>query len=914
MTRKLPRLLAALGLFAALGVLHAQSAAPVAGLRCEYLVNPLGVDVARPRLTGTLSPGPNGRGQSAYQILAAASLANLRADRGDIWDSGKTASGQTAWVEYGGRPLVSGERVHWKVRVWDEAGRPSAWSSPAYWSMGVLEQSGWNATVIGMARPAEAKEGTPQPFPWLRKTIDLKQRPSRATAYVNPFGYYELYVNGAKIDDHVLSPAVTDYSKRTYYVTHDITRHLVPGKNCIALWLGRGWYVRKHPGVIHDGPLARAQFDLVMAGGNVIQVATDATWKVKASPITPLGRGTAFGDYGGERYDARQELDGWNSPALDDSAWEQAAVFEPPKTTVSAQMVEPNRIIESLAAVKIDENPAGEWLIDFGKNFVGWLELKLPAATEAGESLRIDYADWTPTPGRWGTYNQRDEYVTKAGAQTIRSRFNYHGFRYAHITGLKRRPAPADAAGRMIRTGYARVSEFESSNDLLNRIYKTVNWTYENLSLGGYVVGCPTRERLGYGGDAGTSLETGLLNFDTGGLYTRWADNWRDAQAPNGDLPYTAPNYQDQGGGGPMWCGFVVTMPWQVYLTYGDKRVLERNYPMVRKWLAFAESKTVDHILGPYLSYGMRMAQWNYLGDWVTPERRGAMDPARHPVSAKFINNLHYLYTLQLAARMAGVLGQPEDARLYERRAATLAHTLHQKFWNASTGIYATGEQPYLAFPLLLGVTPAELRPRVMKTLEETILVKNKGHIDAGMHGAYFLLKYLMEQDRNDLIFTLANQTTFPSWGDMLRQGATTIWESWSGGSHIHDCLISIGSWFVQGIGGIRIDEASPGFRHFVIQPGVVGDLTFARAKYRSIRGEIVSHWRIENGTLKLDVAVPPETTATVLLPGDGQARAIPASRHVKPAGRRGGRAAFEVASGRYSFEATLPPVNRRAP
>jgi alpha-L-rhamnosidase len=265
--------------------------------------------------------------------------------------------------------------------------------------MGVLEDSGLNAKVIGMARPAGAKEGTPQPVPWLRKTIELKQRPARATAYVNPFGYYELYVNGTKIDDHVLAPAVSDYSKRTYYVTHDITRYLVPGKNCIALWLGRGWYVRGHPGVIHDGPLARAQFDLVMAGGNVVKVATDATWKVKASPITPLGRGTAFGDYGGERYDARLELDGWNSPALNDSAWEQAAVFEPPKTVVSAQMVEPNRIIESLAAVKIEENPAGEWLIDFGKNFVGWLELKLPAATEAGARLRIDYADWTPTPG-----------------------------------------------------------------------------------------------------------------------------------------------------------------------------------------------------------------------------------------------------------------------------------------------------------------------------------------------------------------------------------------------------------------------------------------------------------------------------------------------------------------------------------
>jgi alpha-L-rhamnosidase len=355
-----------------------------------------------------------------------------------------------------------------------------------------------------------------------------------------------------------------------------------------------------------------------------------------------------------------------------------------------------------------------------------------------------------------------------------------------------------------------------------------------------------------------------------------------------------------------MWCGFVVTMPWQSYLQYGDRRALEINYPMMQKWLAFAESKTVNHILEPYVSYGIRMPQWNYLGDWVTPRRPGSPDLARHPVSARFINNLHYLYTLQLATRIAEVLDRPQDARLYRERAATLSNTLHEKFWNPETGVYATGEQPYLAFPLLVKVTPPELRPRLMKTLEQTILEKNKGHIDAGMHGAYFLLKYLMEQDRNDLIFTMANQTTYPSWGDMLRQGATTIWENWSGGSHIHDCLISIGSWFIQGVGGIRIDENAPGFQRFDIKPGVVGDLTFARTKYRSIRGEIASDWRIDNGTLKLDVTVPPGTSATVWVPGSGAALAAPKSARVKAGTPENGRTPFQVESGRYSFQARM--------
>jgi len=862
------------------------------GLRCEYLRNPLGIDVEKPRLSWV------GAGQSAYRVLVASSPEKLRRDQGDVWDSGKVTSSQTAWVEYGGRPLASGERVYWKVRAWD-GGKQTAWSSVAQWSMGVLKDSEWYGRVIGIA-------GSGQAFPWLRKNIELKQKPARATAYVNPLGYYELYVNGKKVDDHVLAPAVSDYSKRTYYVTHDITDYLTAGKNTFALWLGRGWYVKGHPGVIHDGPLVRAQFDIAMADGSVTKVGTGADWKVKASPILPLGRGTAFGDYGGERYDARLELDGWNAVSLDDSGWAAATVFEVPKTTTSAQMVEPNRIMSTIDAVKIDETPAGEWHIDMGKNFVGWLELKLPAGTEAGQSVRIDYADWKTTAPRWATFNQRDEYVTKAGAQTIRSRFNYHGFQYAHVTGLKQKPAVADVKGHFIRTSYERAGEFESSNKLLNRIYKTVGWTYENLSLGGYVVDCPTRERLGYGGDAGTSLDTGLLNFDTGGLYNRWAQNWRDAQAPSGDMPFTAPNYQDQGGGGPMWIGFVITMPWQLYQTYGDKRALEINYPMMQKWLAFADTKTVENILVQYPNFAMRMPQWAYLGDWVTPRRSGAgSDPlARHPVSAKFINNLHYLYTLKMASKIAGVLGKTQDSAAYEQRAATLSKTLHEKFYDASKGVYATGEQPYLAMPLLLNVTPNDLRDPLMKRLEEDILVKNQGHIDAGMHGTYFLLKYLMEQDRNDLIYTMATQTTFPSWGYMLDQGATTIWESWSGGSHIHDCLISIGSWFIEGIGGIRMDELSPGFRHYLIKPAVVGDLTFAKAKYRSVQGDIVSQWRIENGTLKLDVTVPPGTTATVYVPGTGPVLSAP--RGARASGMRNGRAVYEVEAGQHSFSARV--------
>ncbi len=898
-------------------VAFGETALSVEGLRCEYLVNPLGMDVEKPRLSWTLAPGPRGRRQSAYQVLVAGSPANLQRNLSDLWDSGKIISDQTAFVPYAGQPLASGTQAWWKVRLWDQEGHVTPWSAPAHWSMGLLHDSEWYGRWIGLARPAEVKEGTPLPFPWLRKTITLAKKPQRATAYVNALGYYELYVNGKKVDDYVLAPAVVDYSHRNWYLTHDITGYLVEGRNTVALWLGRGWYVRGHPGVVYDGPMVRAQFDIVLPDGKTLAVGTDGTWKAKASPITPLGRGTAFGDYGGEHDDARLEVPDWNGAKLDDSAWEAAATFDPPKVTTSAQMVEPNRILETLHPVKIEATAAGGWLIDMGKNFTGWLELRLPSGMTAGKNLKIEYADNPPAGGRYGTYNQRDEYVTRAGAdQAVCSRFNYHAFRFAHVTGLAQAPSAGSIRGYFMRTSYGRAGDFESSDDLLNRIYRLVTWTYQCLSLNGYVVDCPTRERLGYGGDAGTSIETGLFNFDTGGLYNRWAANWRDAQDPqSGDLPYTAPNYPDQGGGGPMWSDFVVTMPWQVYLNYGDKGILETNYPMIQKWLAFADSKTRDNLLEPYNSIGMSIPKWNYLGDWVTPqqtEQGAGNDPSRDPISAHFINNAHYLYTLQLAAKIAAVLDKPAEAAMYTERAATLRRALHERYFVAPNS-YATGQQPYLALALLLGIVPPESRAAVAKNLEDTVLIKNGGHFDSGMHGTYFLLKELMEDDRNDLIYQMASKKDFPSWGYMLEQVATTSWESWFGESHIHDTLISIGAWFIEGIGGIRLDENAPGFRHFFLKPALVGDLTFARTRYRCAHGTIASDWRIENGTLQMDATVPPGTGATLYLPASAPETVTEGGRPaaqatgVRSNGVEKGKAVFELESGSYHFISKLP-------
>jgi alpha-L-rhamnosidase len=937
----------AVGLFGA----AVETTFSVQELRCEYLSNPQGIDVQKPRLSWLLNPPENIRGQSAYRVLVASSPAVLKKDQGDLWDSGRVVSEQSTWIDYGGKRLNSGERVYWKVRVWGDAGQESQWSEQGTWSMGLLEASDWQAKWIGEQRPSGTAEGTPLPFPWLRKTFTLTRKPGRAVAYVNALGYYELYINGRKVDDHVLSPAVSDYSKRNLYVAHEVADYLAPGKNVIALWLGRGWYVKGNPGVIHDGPLVRAQLEISPADGGTTELVTDETWKVRESPLSPLGRGTPFGDYGGERYDAELELSGWNSADLNDSGWQPAGVFDPPQVVTSAQMVEPNRLIETIKAVGVEAYPQGGWVVDMGKDFTGWLEIKLPTIPK-GATVKLEYSDQLErdkpapaTPGAWGppappffggapprvagtagqngakpparadvppefrggnqtvfpnTANQRDEIVGNGDEVTFRSRFNYHGFRYVRIIGIETAPAVSDATGYLIRTSYDRAGEFSSSNELLNQIYQMVTRTYESLTLGGYVVDCPTRERLGYGGDAGTSFETGMFNFAAGGLYNRWLTNWRDSQDPaTGSLPHTAPNYQDRGGGGPMWGGFVVTLPWQMYLQYGDKGVLETNYPMIKKWLEYLDSETTEELLLDHKSHAMRMQMWNFLGDWLTP--KGSFGGASaDPRPAQLINSIHYVYQLELASRIASVLGKENDASKYSARAVAVSKAIHQRFYNPGEHDYLNGDSALQAFPLLTGIVPTELRDDVMKSLENTIRVRNEGHLDTGMHGTYFLMKYLTEADRSDLVYLMTNTREYPGWGYMLANGATTSWEGWTGQSHIHDTLISIGAWFTQGLAGIRSDGKSPGFQHFIVKPAVVGDLTFVKARYRSIHGDIVSDWRIENGTFRLSVTVPPGTTATVFVPGDGPVRT---TAQPSPAAEN---RAFEVTPGTYLFETEL--------
>lgn len=917
----------------------AAQGAVVGGLRCEYREDPLGVDADRPRLSWILDGGR----QTAYQVVV-----------NDTWDSGRVASDQSVGVEYAGRPLEPGMRHEWKVRVWDEDGRASAWSAPGAFTTGLREwQAAWisvepvlrgaadgklavlKATyaaldgsaatdvterVAGMIRgdqldlqvtpkplggdpaPGHVKElrveytvggekqeaaaldfdslslSSPHDSPHARRTFTLDDVPESALAFVNVLGYYELYVNGRKVGTDLMSPALTDYRARSLYLVYDVKPFLRKGRNCVGLWLNQGWYRKGRRGVQHDSAMARLQLDMVVQG-RPVRIGTDADWRCKAS-----GRGTIgawkWGQFGGEQVDARRADPAWADADRDDSGWLPVAVVPAPAIVAEAQKCPPMRVLQTVPAVactNVASGGAPKYELDFGMALTGGLRMRFHGL-RAGQRVTIRYAD---RKDPYQTFNQVDRFISAGGEEEeFSSKFNYHGFRYAVVEGLPAAPALRDAEGQLIGADWESCGEFSCSSALFNRMHEVNLWTLRCLSQGGYLSDCPHRERLGYG-DGQVSVESCVMNFRMAPFYEKWASDWCDVADPRtGYIPHTAP--QGEGGGGPAWGGSAQALTWRTYLYYGDRRIVERNYDACRRHIEGIEAYATNGIVR---AFG---GKWDFIGDWVPPGR--GMDTTNWPPrpAAELFNNCYRLYLREQLAQMADALGRHDEARACRTEVERLRPLVHAAFYDGSRQLYVLDEQSYQVMPLMTGVVPAGLRPAVMKRLEDGILVNRGGHLDTGMLGTYFLLDYLSQIGRDDLIFTVVNQVTHPGWGYMLDQGATTWWEQWNGYySRIHSCFTSLDGWFYQGLAGIRPDPRAPGFKRIIIRPAVVGDLTWVKAHHDSPYGRIASSWKREGATLTLEVTVPANTTATVFVPGEPPREVGPGSHRFQTSDRR---------------------------
>ena len=894
------------------------------GLRTEYRVDPLGVETSSPRLSWelatTTSEDRRCLNQSAYQLLVATDPARLSPGLADLWDSGEVTSSETAHIAYAGRPLQSRLPCWWKVRSRERSGAWSAWSERASWTMGLLDAVEWTAKWIGTGESLD--KGPPPrscpntlPDPWLRKTFRLTEQSIRATAFVASVGFHELYVNGVKASDAVLVPNVTDNSKRARYVAYEIGSLLRMGENVLGLWLGMGWSMFSKF-VTPDkprAPIVLGQFDIELAGGRSMRIVTDREWKTHPSSSMLLGSWD-FRDFGGEFYDANKEIPNWSDSTLDDSGWQPAAEFVP-RIAVTADCAEANVLAAELRPIAV-QRVGDAFRFDLGRNFAGWIELSVKG--RPGDRIDIRYSE---RGDRTMTHGMRSACIIgPKGEATFRNRFNYGVGRWVTVSGLRHTPRLADLRAWLVRPAYAKAATFSCSSALLNSIHQTALWTFENLTLGGYVVDCPHRERMGYGGDAYATTLTGLNAYRLGAFYTKWAEDWRDVQGrtptwgigipagqagadarEEGNIPYTAPTYW--GGGGPAWSGYCVYLPWEVYRRYGDEGILRDNFAMVEGWLAFLETKTKGDLLERYGGL------WDFLGDWLWPDAHDVNGDTRETL---FFNNCFWIYNLQTAAKIAGVVGRPDRRDTWSRRAAEVRKTVHAVFYNPSDGSYVNGFQAYLAIALLVRLPPPQLRAAVWRRLEHEILVVRSGHIHAGITGGSVLFQLLMEAGRDDLIYGMVDRVDPPGWGAMLRHGATTFWEAWGAraDSLLHSSFLFVGAWFVHGVLGIQPDYETPGFARFFVRPGVIDrrNLTSAEGHYDSIRGRISVAWHRTGGHFELHVVIPPNTTAVVHLPTIDSASIRESGSELGHVGgvvsvRQGATHTWvEVCSGRYSF------------
>jgi alpha-L-rhamnosidase len=889
-------------------------------LRCEYRDDPIGIDEREPRLSWALDSEGRNQRQSAYQILVAGSEEDLEAEENLLWDSGRVESYRTVGVEYEGEPLRSGSHCVWKVRVWDGMDNPSPYGGPAVFEMGLLEKSDWKGDWISLGEDPDEDFDPPSgdeyddlanglaPSPYLRKELSVDRPVRRARLYTTARGVYELYLNGTRVSEDVLAPGWTDYDKRIQYQTYDITPLLADGPNALGAVLGDGWFSGfvgfdpKHRGALYGArPQLLAQLDVEYEDGSRESVATDGSWRCSTGPVL-------FSDLlMGESYDARKEMPGWDEPGFDDSVWYGVEAEEIGDTNLVAQPDEGVRVTEEIQAKNVTEPMSGRYVFDLGQNVVGWVRLKVEG--EAGTKVTLRHAEALNPDGTIYTTNLRsaratDHYVLKGGGEEVyEPRFTFHGFRYVEVTGYPGEPPLGAVTGRVIHSATPPTGSFECSSQMVNKLQENILWGQRGNFLS-VPTDCPQRdERLGWMGDAQVFVRTAAFNMDVAAFFEKWMLDVEDAQSPEGAFPDVAPLLKGSGlidlrWGAPAWGDAGVIVPWTIYRTYDDTRIVERHYDAMVRWMDYV------HEGNPDLIRKNRMG--NNYGDWLSP--RGDHTP-KHLLATTY-----WAYDAKLMAEMAEATGRNEDAKKFRELHESIKAAFNEAYVAPDGKIMGDTQTCYL-LALHMGLLPEELRSTAADHLVRTI-EREDWHLSTGFAGVGYLCPVLTEAGYTDVAYRLLNNETYPSWGYTIRNGATTIWERWDGwteehgfqspnmNSFNHYSLGSVGEWLYRYVAGI--DLGAPGYGHIVIRPRPGGGLTHARGEYDSVRGRISSAWKIEGDRFELEVAIPPNTTATVHVPvADGVSeggKPVEEVEDVELLGAGEGETVLSVGSGRYEF------------
>ncbi len=864
------------------------------GLQCEHLLNPLGVDNPHPTFSWKMTDKRQGARQSAYSITVSRDK-DFSNSSAVVWQSGKVASSSSAVVAYSGKPLQAFTKYYWKVKLWDLNGKPMPESATSFFETGMMGMSSWTGDWI-----SDGGDINKLPAPYFRKVFNSSKKIRSATAYVAAAGLFELYINGTKVGNHQLDPMYTRFDRRTLYVTHDVTRQVKSGENAIGVILGNGWYNHQSLAVWdfdrapwRQRPAFCLNLRITYEDGKVETISTNQSWKTGSGPIV-------FNSiYTGEHYDSRNEIPGWNLPDFDDSKWQNASLRNAPSRNITSQVMVPIRKVDTIKPVTVTKFSDKNYVFDIGRTIAGSTNVRLFG--DSGTVVKIIHGERLYKPGKdkaghvdlsnIDVYHRpkgdddpfQTDIVTLNGKDTVTfsPKFVYKGFQYVEIVSSNPIAITKNSlTAYFMHSDVEQVGHINSSNELINKIWKATNSSYLS-NLYGYPTDCPQREKNGWTGDGHFAVETGLFNYDSYTVYAKWMGDHRDEQRPNGVLPDIIPT----GGwgygtaNGTDWTSTIVIIPWNLYLFYGDKQPLVDNFDNMKAYVNYVTSISPAGLT----TFGR--------GDWV---------PVKSSSSLEYTSSVYYYADATILSKIAELLGRKGDHEKYLALSTKIKEAINAKYFDAQKVSYGSGVQTELSMALRWGVVPDEYRAKLAENLAARVAADGM-HIDVGVLGAKAILDALSDNGQAETAYRLAAQDTYPSWGWWIRNGATTLYENWNIDaatdiSQNHMMFGEIGGWFFKGLGGIHTDENSPGFKNVILKPNFVTGLSYFNASHNGPYGKIISNWRRNGKQVVYEVTVPANSTATVYLPKEVSSITLN-GRKLAPA-----KQIHQIGAGKYSF------------
>jgi len=898
-------------------------------LRTNNHNSPIGIDQKPPVFSWETGTTVRGFMQTACQVIITDNYSSAENGIGNIWNSGKIRTSQSIQFAYGGNQLLPEKKYYWRVKVWDKNNRHQ-WSAVDSFSTAIFDSKGWgDAKWIGYEELPDSMRVVPgvhhpnanqlgnralkrAVVPLFRKEFGVSKKIKTATAFISGLGHYEFLLNGKKVGNSFIAPGWTFYDKRVLYNIYDVTDLIKQGGNAIGVIVGNGFHnvnrERYYKLIVAFGlPKMICKIKITYEDGSSSVVVSDASWKTTASAITYSGI------FAGEDYDARLEQEGWHLPGFNDVSWKNALPVKPPLGSMEPESLYPVTVKERFTPKKIWQPRPGVFIYDFGQNASAFVELKVKG--KRGQTIKLTPSELLPKDQMANQKATGEPYyfsytLKGEGIETWQPLFSYYGFRYVQVEGAVPDTAQNNEGLPQIIslnemhncTSAPENGTFESSNDLFNRINSLIKWAIQS-NLQSVVTDCPHREKLSW-------LEVDHLmgnsinyNFDVYHLYRKLVYDMMDAQTPEGLVPDIAPEYVQLYSGfrdSPEWGSSSVILPWLIYKWYGDTDILRDAFPMMKKYVAYLESKSDNHIL----SHG--------LGDWFDygPKSPGAAQLTPKELTATAI----YYYDLTVMAKIAILTGDQQEAVRLKEKAGKVKMAFNKKFFNPLTKVFSTGSQTAMSMPLCVGLVDEEHRPAVFKNLVDSIVATGK-KLTAGDVGYHYLVEALHAGGVSWLLFDMNYRDDVPGYGFQLKKGATTLTESWPALEEVSNNHLMLGhimEWFYYGISGISQAENSVGYKNIIIRPEPVGDLTHAKGTFKTPYGLISSEWKTDNGNFTLDIHIPPNTTADVSLPFipgaaislDG--KPVEKSKDAKVMGTKGNKRIIRIGSGTYRFNANL--------